>query len=66
MPFPCMCLKLSFQYHYPAIAPIIKQVCEEYGVRYIHLNSFWEAIGAHLRHLKRMGEEGIPAEVHMG
>ncbi|CAM9122099.1 unnamed protein product [Sphacelaria rigidula] len=54
------------QYHYPAIAPIIKEVCKKYGVNYIHLDTFWEAMSAHIRHLKNMGQQGIPAEVHMG
>lgn len=45
------------QYHYPAIAPIIKEVCKEHGVQYIHLDTFWEAMAAHLRHLKNMGQE---------
>ncbi|CAM9556494.1 unnamed protein product [Ascophyllum nodosum] len=54
------------QYHYPAIAPIIKEVCKKHNVRYIHLDTFKEALLAHIEHLRRMGQEGIPAEVHMG
>ncbi|CAM9289432.1 unnamed protein product [Chrysoparadoxa australica] len=54
------------QYHYPAIAEIIKETCKEYKVRYPYLPTFGEAFGAHLRHLKDMGERGVAAEVHMG
>ncbi|CAN0463392.1 unnamed protein product [Ectocarpus sp. 12 AP-2014] len=54
------------QYHYPAIAPIIKEVCKEHGVEYIHLDTFTEAMSAHIAHLRNMGRQGIPAEVHMG
>ncbi|CAN0020798.1 unnamed protein product [Ectocarpus fasciculatus] len=54
------------QYHYPAIAPIIKEVCKEHGVEYIHLDTFAEAMSAHIAHLRNMGRQGIPAEVHMG
>ena len=43
------------QYHYPAIAPIVKQVCEKYGVRYNYLSSFAAAFHAHVAYLKEMG-----------
>jgi hypothetical protein len=46
------------QYHYPAIAPIIKEVCKEYGLQYRVLPSFWSAFKLHLAHLKEMGEAG--------
>ncbi|CAM9622483.1 unnamed protein product [Heterosigma akashiwo] len=54
------------QYHYPAIAPIIMQVCEEYKVRYPLLPDFRAAFGAHIRHLYEMGQRGEAAEVHVG
>ncbi|CAM9114501.1 unnamed protein product [Discosporangium mesarthrocarpum] len=54
------------QYHYPAIAPIIMEVCKKHGVKYIHLDSFYTAFRAHIAHLRNMGKAGIPAEVHMG
>lgn len=47
----------GLQYHYPAIAPIIKEVCKEHGVEYIHLGTFREAIGAHIAHLRNMGRQ---------
>lgn len=46
-----------WQYHYPAIAPIIKEVCKEHGVEYIHLNTFREAMSAHIAHLRNMGQQ---------
>jgi fatty acid desaturase len=54
------------QYHYPAIAPIIKQTCKEYGIEYKCLPTFAAAFHAHIKHLKNMGERGVPAELHMG
>jgi len=47
------------QYHYPAIAPIVQEVCKKYGVRYNYLPDFTTAFKAHVKHLKDMGEQGI-------
>ncbi|MFN8305605.1 MAG: acyl-CoA desaturase [Ferruginibacter sp.] len=41
--------------HYPAISKIIKQTCEEYGIRYIEHRRMRHAIVSHVSHLKRMG-----------
>jgi linoleoyl-CoA desaturase len=41
--------------HYPAISKIIKQTCEEYGVKYIEFRRMRHAIVSHATHLKRMG-----------
>ncbi|TYZ61184.1 hypothetical protein PybrP1_009876 [[Pythium] brassicae (nom. inval.)] len=54
------------QYHYPAIAPIIRDVCKKYGIKYTVLPTFSEALMAHFRHLKQMGALGKPVELHMG
>lgn len=54
------------QYHYPAIAPIIRDVCKEYKVQYKVLPDFAAAFKAHIDHLKNLGEAGKPAEIHMG
>jgi fatty acid desaturase len=54
------------QYHYPAIAPIIIQTCEEFGLKYTVLPSYWSALKAHVDHLKELGQRGEAAEVHMG
>jgi linoleoyl-CoA desaturase len=41
--------------HYPAISKIIKQTCEEYGIRYIEYRRMRHAIVSHAVHLKNMG-----------
>jgi len=45
------------QYHYPAIAPIVMQVCKEFNVPYTVLPSFSEALLTHLRFLYKMGNQ---------
>jgi fatty acid desaturase/predicted heme/steroid binding protein len=52
------------QYHYPAIAPLVKQVCEKYGVRYNYLPNFAAAFTAHVDYLRQMGAEGKDVHVH--
>lgn len=42
--------------NYPAIAPIVKQTCEEFGVRYSEFPSFMRGVVAHFDWLKRMGQ----------
>lgn len=51
------------QYHYPAIAPIVMDVCKEYGIKYRHVPTFAEAFTLHWRHLYDMGKQG--KAVHM-
>jgi len=41
--------------HYPAISKIIKQTCEEYGVKYIEFRKMRHAIISHSTHLRNMG-----------
>jgi len=43
------------QEHYPAIAPIVKQTCEEFGVKYLVKDGFMEAFGGHYGLLKFLG-----------
>ena len=52
------------QYHYPAIAPIVMEVCKKYGVRYNLLPSFAAAFGAHVQYLKEMGQQGKDVHSH--
>ncbi|KAJ0405285.1 hypothetical protein ATCC90586_007324 [Pythium insidiosum] len=54
------------QYHYPAIAPIIMDVCKKYKIEYKVLPTFSAALAAHFRHLQEMGRQGVPVSVHMG
>ncbi len=41
--------------HYPAISKIIKQTCEEFGVKYIEHRRMRHAIVSHASYLRRMG-----------
>jgi fatty acid desaturase len=52
------------QYHYPAIAPLVQEVCKKYGVRYNYLPSFASAFNAHVAYLKEMGRQGKEVHVH--
>jgi fatty acid desaturase len=51
------------QYHYPALAPIVKQTCKEFGLPYIYKPTFYEALMAHFGYLYNMGKAG--KAVHM-
>lgn len=42
--------------HYPRIAPVVRQVCAEYGVPYAAHRTFGGALASHYRWLKRMGQ----------
>ena len=44
------------QSHYQKITPIIKQACEEFGIKYNHVDTAWEAVSRHLQHLRRLGQ----------
>eukprot|EP00741_Cyanophora_paradoxa_P006058 tig00000981_g5876.t1 len=41
--------------HYPAISRIVRDACLEHGVPYLAFPSFWEAVKAHIRWLKKLG-----------
>jgi len=43
------------QYHYPAIAPIIKDVCKKYKLPFNELPNFSDAWSAHVNYLYEMG-----------
>lgn len=43
------------QYHYPAIAPIVRKVCEKWKIPYNYLPTFTEAIYLHVKYLYNMG-----------
>ena len=51
--FPKIC-----HVHYPAIAPIVKQTAEEFGISYMENETLLKAIKSHIRELKRFG---VPA-----
>lgn len=52
--FPQIC-----HIHYPKLAPIFQEVCQEYGVNYIVYPTFTEAIASNYRWLKAMGQPEI-------
>jgi len=48
--FPGIC-----HIHYPAIAPIVKQTAEEFGIPYLENGSLLQAVSSHVRMLKTYG-----------
>ncbi len=48
--FPQIC-----HVHYRAIAPLVEQTCEEFGIRYIANPTYWSALASHYRWLRSMG-----------
>ena len=48
--------------HYPKIAPIVRQVCEEFGVRHHTQPSMRVALASHIRHLKELGQPPAHAQ----
>jgi fatty acid desaturase len=51
------------QYHYPALAPMVKATCAEFGLPYLYKPDFPAAFAAHVRFLRSMGQQG--KAVHM-
>jgi linoleoyl-CoA desaturase len=52
--FPDIC-----HVHYPAIAPIVKQTAEEYGIPYLENETFVQAINSHINLLKQLGRPAV-------
>ena len=52
--FPSIC-----HVHYPKIAPIVEQTAKEYGIPYHRMETFGEALGAHIKMLKSLGRKQI-------
>jgi linoleoyl-CoA desaturase len=42
--------------HYPALSKIVRETCEDYNINYIEYPTLWSALGAHVRHLKTLGQ----------
>lgn len=55
--FPNIC-----HVHYRAIAPIVAQTAKEFGVPYKSKDTFWDALVAHARQLKSLGQRPVAAE----
>jgi len=48
--FPGVC-----HVHYPAISPIVRAVCKEFNVPYVHYESYAEIYQSHIRGLRKLG-----------
>lgn len=55
--FPNVC-----HVHYPMLAPIVKATAHEFGVPYKSKETFWDAMVAHGRLLKDLGEPALKPE----
>ena len=42
--------------HYPALAPIVENVCQSFGVKYHAHRSFMAAARSHFLYLRQMGQ----------
>jgi linoleoyl-CoA desaturase len=50
--------------HYPAMAGVVREVCDRHGVRHQSHDGLWSALASHTRWLRRMGEKvAEPREV---
>jgi linoleoyl-CoA desaturase len=48
--FPQIC-----HVHYPALAQVVEQTCNEFGIKYVAQRSFVAGVASHFRWLRRMG-----------
>lgn len=44
--------------HYPAIAPIVQEVCKEHGVQYTSFPTVGKAVASHYRFMRWLGQRG--------
>eukprot|EP00793_Prasinoderma_coloniale_P000441 PRCOL_00005426-RA len=49
--FPGIC-----HMHYPMLAPIVRETCEEFGVPYLSYPTFWGAFMSHWEHMHKVGQ----------
>ncbi len=47
--------------HYPQISKIVRETCEEFGVKYVHYSNMFSAVLTHIRFLYHMSKK--PAQV---
>jgi linoleoyl-CoA desaturase len=52
--FPQIC-----HVHYPALAPVVRQTCEEFGLRYSVNPTFRAGVASHFRWLRQMGRSDV-------
>jgi linoleoyl-CoA desaturase len=43
--------------NYPGIAGVVRDTCEDFGIRYNEHASFWSGVCSHMRWLRRMGAD---------
>ena len=51
--------------HYQKLAPLVASVCRRYGVRYTSRATLWQAIQAHHRWLRHLGQPESAALLHV-
>jgi len=48
------------QYHYPAIAPLVRKICKKRGIPFNHIEGgFFNAVWLHIRYLRDMGNKNL-------
>ena len=52
--------------HYPSIASIVQRNCVRHDVRYVSQRSLAVAVRSHFRHLRYVGQLGLPVSIEMG
>ena len=45
------------QSHYSHITPIVKKTCAEFGIKYRCVNSAYDIVMHHIKHLKMLGQD---------
>jgi linoleoyl-CoA desaturase len=48
--------------HYPAISKIVQEHCAKYNVPYLYFNTMTGAVMSHIRLMKQLGNEVLPAK----
>lgn len=56
--FPRIC-----HVHYPTIAPVVKEFCDEKNIPYVHFPTIADNLNACVKHLTDMGENETPKTV---
>lgn len=51
--------------HYPTIAPVVRQFCEEKGIPYNHFDTVWENWVSSATHLFQMGRDESPKNMKL-
>ena len=49
--------------HYPKVAPVVREFCEERGIPYVHFDSVWENFRSVATHFYDLGHNEQPKKV---